>query len=103
MSSILYTYKTVSGADGNIISIQRSDGASIPIDPKNSDYQMYQLWIDEGNISESSDNIRSDYRAHRALEYPSIGDQLDALFHAGLMPLEMAIKIQAVKAKYPKV
>jgi hypothetical protein len=38
----------------------------------------------------------------RANEYPPIGDQLDALFHAGLFPAEMADKIQAIKDKYPK-
>lgn len=42
------------------------------------------------------------YRYQRQSEYPSIGDQLDALFHAGLFPAEMAKKIQAVKDKYPK-
>jgi hypothetical protein len=38
----------------------------------------------------------------RKQEYPSIGDQLDALFHAGVFPPEMAAAIQAVKDKYPK-
>jgi hypothetical protein len=38
----------------------------------------------------------------RAKEYPSIGDQLDALFHAGVFPADMAATIQAVKDKYPK-
>lgn len=38
----------------------------------------------------------------RAENYPSVGDQLDALFHAGVFPPEMAAKIQAVKNKYPK-
>lgn len=42
------------------------------------------------------------YRAQRAAEYPAIGDQLDALFHAGLFPAEMAAQIQAVKDAYPK-
>lgn len=42
------------------------------------------------------------YTEKRAAEYPSIGDQLDALFHAGVFPQEMAAKIQAVKDKYPK-
>jgi hypothetical protein len=101
MSANLYMYKTVNGADGNIISIQRSDGASIPIDTKNSDYKEYLEWCDAGNTPESAD-MNIDYKTRRAVEYPPIGDQLDALFHAGLMPLEMAIKIQAVKAKYPK-
>lgn len=38
----------------------------------------------------------------RVKEYPSIGDQLDALFHAGVFPEDMAAQIQAVKDKYPK-
>ncbi len=44
----------------------------------------------------------SKYRSQRMSEYPSVGDQLDALFKAGLFPEEMAAKIQAVKDKYPK-
>lgn len=42
------------------------------------------------------------YADKRAVEYPSIGDQLDALYHAGVFPPEMAAAIQAVKNKYPK-
>jgi hypothetical protein len=42
------------------------------------------------------------YKHQRVSEYPPIGDQLDALFHAGVFPQEMADKIQAVKNKYPK-
>ena len=42
------------------------------------------------------------YARDRAAEYPSIGDQLDALFHAGVFPDDMAATIQAVKDKYPK-
>ena len=44
-----------------------------------------------------------DYQRKRVLEYPSIGDQLDALFHAGVFPEDMAEQIQAIKDKYPKV
>jgi len=43
-----------------------------------------------------------EYREYRRKEYPDIGDQLDALFHAGVFPEEMASQIQAVKDKYPK-
>jgi hypothetical protein len=43
-----------------------------------------------------------EYQRNRAGEYPAIGDQLDALFHAGVFPEEKAEKIQAVKNKYPK-
>ena len=42
------------------------------------------------------------YDKKRLSEYPPIGDQLDALFHAGVFPADMAAKIQAVKTKYPK-
>lgn len=45
----------------------------------------------------------SEYQKLRKLEYPSFGDQLDALFRAGVFPPELAIQIQAVKDKYPKV
>lgn len=43
-----------------------------------------------------------EYQRQRAAEYPSIGDQLDALFKAGVFPADMAAKLQAVKDKYPK-
>ena len=42
------------------------------------------------------------YKAQRVQEYPPIGDQLDALFKAGVFPADMAAAIQAVKDKYPK-
>ena len=42
------------------------------------------------------------YWEKRLCEYPSIGDQLDALYKAGVFPREMAEQIAAVKAKYPK-
>jgi hypothetical protein len=42
------------------------------------------------------------YAQKRIGDYPPIGDQLDALFHAGVFPAEMAALIQAVKNKYPK-
>jgi len=45
---------------------------------------------------------RTKYQRDRATEYPAIGDQLDALFHAGVFPADMAAILQAVKDKYPK-
>ena len=42
------------------------------------------------------------YQRQRAPEYPAITDQLDALFHAGVFPPEMAEQIQVIKDKYPK-
>jgi hypothetical protein len=43
------------------------------------------------------------YKAKRIAEYPSIGDQLDALWKGGEAAAEMLATVQAVKAKYPKV
>ena len=43
-----------------------------------------------------------EYKRNRAREYPSIQEQLDALYHAGVFPAEMAARIREVKAKYPR-
>lgn len=42
------------------------------------------------------------YKAKRQSEYPTIGDQLDALWKGGDAQTEMLAKVMAVKAKYPK-
>ena len=42
------------------------------------------------------------YKYNRVKEYPSIGDQLDALWKGGEAAAEMLAKVQAVKTKYPK-
>ena len=43
------------------------------------------------------------YKQQRVAEYPSIGDQLDALWKGGEAAAEMLAKVQAVKNKYPKI
>jgi len=62
---------------------------------------------DGNEVSYDADAVQTliDSKAYiddRKNEYPSIGDQLDALFHAGAFPDDMAAQIQAVKDKYPK-
>ena len=42
------------------------------------------------------------YKEDRRMDYPAIGDQLDALYHAGAFPKEMADKIKAAKDANPK-
>ena len=43
-----------------------------------------------------------DYAEKRRLHYPTIGEQLDALYHAGVFPPEMADQIRAVKERFPR-
>tara|TARA_R100000322_G_C5388558_1_gene178035 strand:- start:13 stop:315 length:303 start_codon:yes stop_codon:yes gene_type:complete len=42
------------------------------------------------------------YQRSRAVEYPSIGDQLDMIYHAGQGGDAFQKAIKAVKDKYPK-
>tara|TARA_R100000808_G_C2122227_1_gene133265 strand:- start:111 stop:416 length:306 start_codon:yes stop_codon:yes gene_type:complete len=49
-----------------------------------------------------STRSRHPYDERRRRAYPDIGDQLDALYHAGIFPDEMASKIKAVKDANPK-
>ena len=63
--------------------------------------------LDDVKVSTEMERLQAEYDAQdyarkRAAEYPAIGDQLDALFHAGVFPAEMAAELQAVKDKYPK-
>ena len=71
-------------------------------------------WLSDGisqptdsEIQEEITRLQSEYDGltyarTRKKEYPSIGDQLDALFHAGAFPADMAAQIQAVKDAHPK-
>jgi hypothetical protein len=58
--------------------------------------------MEAAHAVEKAAQARTKYQRDRAAEYPAIGDQLDALFHAGVFPVDMAATIQAVKDKYPK-
>lgn len=91
--------------NGNVINIGEWDyqpdenGVAqnqMPVDAIDGDFDIVQN-------SNGKFVLQSDYRALRAAEYPSIGDQLDALFKAGIFPDYMASAITAVKEKYPKI
>ena len=61
------------------------------VDLHNSDCDTYEKWEAEEK-----------YKEDRKADYPDIGDQLDALYHAGVFPEDMAAKIKAVKDEFPK-
>jgi len=52
--------------------------------------------------AERAAEVKTKYQRDRAAEYPSIGDQLDALWKGGDAATAMLAQVQAVKAKYPK-
>ena len=51
---------------------------------------------------EKEKNRPVDYKERRRKEFPSIEDQLDSLYHAGIFPDDMSSKIREIKEKYPK-
>ena len=66
-----------------------------------------KVTINEAKVDDEVKKLKAEYDAKkyqrdRQPEYPNIGDQLDALYHAGVFPKEMADKLKAVKDKYPK-
>jgi hypothetical protein len=56
--------------------------------------------IQEEQLRLQAEHDRAEYQRKRAQEYPSIEEQLDALYHAGAFPPYMADRIRAVKEKY---
>lgn len=50
-------YKLFKDAFGiNVVGVIRTtDGACIPFDPANTDYQAYLKWIEEGNTPEAAE------------------------------------------------
>ena len=85
-------HKAIYALYSNVVSVDDTagamdaDGNSVAID-----MDAVNAWVDPDA-----------YKFSRVQEYPAIGDQLDALFHAGVFPADMAAQIQAVKDKYPK-
>lgn len=51
-------YKQCKNLDGSIAAciIRTTDGACIPFDPANTDYQAYLKWLEAGNQPEPAEN-----------------------------------------------
>lgn len=51
----MVTYKEHKNDIGNVVSLIRSDGWTVPIDLANTDYQAYLKWLSEGNTPTQAD------------------------------------------------
>ena len=66
MSYKLTKYLKTDGTYVNKVVIRKSDGACIPVDPANIDYQEYLEWVAAGNTAEAADPGPSDWDVARA-------------------------------------
>ncbi len=85
-------------------SIKRiSDGAFIPRDSNNRDYQQFLQDVRNEGISVvegATVGVTTAYDLARYLEYPPLQEQLDKIYHSGVDAWKADIK--AIKDKYPK-
>ena len=85
-------HKAIYALYSNVVSVDDGEGAKdINGNSVTIDMDAVNAWVDPDA-----------YKFSRASKYPAIGDQLDALYHAGVFPDDMAAQIQAVKERYPK-
>jgi len=85
-------HQAIFATHSNIVTIRGDDAFDADGNPVTYDETAVQAYIDAHA-----------YIAKRQAEYPTIGDQLDALWKGGDAQTEMLAKVMAVKAKYPKV
>ena len=96
ISKIQAIQSLVPGAE---VSVAGHDDSVTWIMPENPPVTNEQIAAEQQRLQMIHD--WHEYRRNRATEYPTIQEQLDALYHAGVFPPEMAARIRAVKEKYP--
>ena len=96
ISKIQAIQSLVPGAE---VSVAVHDDSVTWINPENPPITAEQIAAEQQRLQMIYD--WHEYRRNRAVEYPTIQEQLDALYHAGVFPSEMAARIRAVKEKYP--
>jgi hypothetical protein len=85
-------HKAIYALYPNVVTVHDEEGAFDASGNKVTiDESLVNAWVDPNT-----------YKYSRVAEYPSIGDQLDALWKGGEAATEMLAKVQAVKTKYPK-
>ena len=58
--------------------------------------------VEDGVITAPPPPPEKTYQQKRSKAYPSYGDQLDDLYHAGVISADMAAKLKKVKDDIPK-
>ena len=89
------------GSENTII--RKSDGAFIPKDTDNLDYQQFieDIYTNGIEIVEGADYVGvTTYTEARKAEYPPLEEQLDKIYHSGIDAWKSDIKV--IKDKYPK-
>jgi hypothetical protein len=84
-------HDAIFATNSNVVTIRGNDAYDIDEKLVQYDETVIQAYIDSHS-----------YISKRQAEYPSIGDQLDALWKGGDAQTEMLAKVMAVKTKYPK-
>ena len=82
--SQLYPNSVLSKADGDVYEAWDKDGKAITVDKAAVDAEY----------------AKQNYKNQRMVEYPSIEDQLDLMYHSGFDAWKT--KIKETKDKYPK-
>jgi len=85
-------HDAIRAVNSSVVTIRGDDAFDANGNPVSYNEAIVQAYIDAHS-----------YIGKRVAEYPTIGDQLDALWKGGDAQTEMLAKVMAVKAKYPKV